>query len=370
MNICIIANTSWYLYNFRKSTIIQLLASNYNVTLLCGDSTYKKKLEELGAVVKVIPFSSNNVNIFTFILQLFNLFRYCTSFEIIFSFTTKINFMMSILCPLLRVKWLPNITGLGSFYSSSFIVSSLLRFSHYFTYKFAVRVFVQNDRDYNLFVNFSNSHLHKVELLPGSGVSQSVYRFLKISGDEKFDLCYVSRLVPEKGIIILYEALNYLKKRGHIFKVVVAGSIPAGRNNRAISRIISIGQELNLFQYVGEVENSLQTLYDSRCAVFPSFYNEGTPKFLLEAAATGRVIITTDDPGCCRAVHPNGGFIITKKSRAALISSLLEFKNQNLHDLQSMGLNNYHHIYENFTEEKAILPYLNIVKKRKNNIFD
>ena len=75
-------------------------------------------------------------------------------------------------------------------------------------------------------------------------------------------------------------------------------------------------------EWVGHREDISQLLSDATVVVLPS-YHEGMPKVLLEAAACGRPIVTTDCPGCRDVVdHGVNGFLVPPRDPRALADTI------------------------------------------------
>jgi glycosyltransferase involved in cell wall biosynthesis len=82
-------------------------------------------------------------------------------------------------------------------------------------------------------------------------------------------------------------------------------------------------QEEGLIEWLGAQEDIAAIWARSHIAVFPSMYREGVPKALLEAAACGRPIVTTDIPGC-RDVVDDGknGYLVPQGDAKQLVRAI------------------------------------------------
>ena len=114
-NIAITANTSWYIYNFRKNTILELLRSGYTVFVIAPYDDYSSKLESLGCEYNNIFIDRNGTNIFNDIRTIINfylLFRKI-KVKVVLNFTSKNNIYSTIAAYLNKVKIVNNISGMG-----------------------------------------------------------------------------------------------------------------------------------------------------------------------------------------------------------------------------------------------------------------
>src|SRR5690606_13880648 len=76
-------------------------------------------------------------------------------------------------------------------------------------------------------------------------------------------------------------------------------------------------------EFLGHCKNMPEVMAQSNIVTLPSYYGEGVPKVLLEAASTGRAIVTTDMPGCREAVEDGvTGFLVEPRSGFALAEAL------------------------------------------------
>ncbi|HFF1922864.1 TPA: glycosyltransferase, partial [Escherichia coli] len=115
MKISITANTSWYLYNFRRNTISALLNAGYEVIALSPDAEYKSKLEELGCkcfTIKMQRWGKNPLQDFKTMLSFYRIFKK-EKVNITLNFTPKNNIYATLAASLLHIKVINNIAGLG-----------------------------------------------------------------------------------------------------------------------------------------------------------------------------------------------------------------------------------------------------------------
>jgi glycosyltransferase involved in cell wall biosynthesis len=177
-----------------------------------------------------------------------------------------------------------------------------------------------------------------------------------------------TRLVREKGIHVFVEAARLLKLRGINARFEIAGG-ETKHNPRAISRkemqdITSDGSA----HWLGRVDNMPSLLAKADIIVYPSYYGEGVPRVLLEAAAAGRPIITTDHPGCREAVDDGrNGFLIPIKdvnATATAIEMLLNDPDKRL----KMGTESRKKAEDEFDVKRIVFQTLEVYKKAVSEI--
>jgi glycosyltransferase involved in cell wall biosynthesis len=131
-----------------------------------------------------------------------------------------------------------------------------------------------------------------------------------------------ARMLWDKGIGEFIEAAKATKRRGIRARFVLVG-IPDTSNPSSIpENQLRAWQDAGLAEWWGHREEMPSVLAQAHIVVLPS-YREGLPKVLLEAAACGRPVVTTDVPGC-REVVRNGlnGFIVPVRDSDALVEAL------------------------------------------------
>jgi glycosyltransferase involved in cell wall biosynthesis len=132
-----------------------------------------------------------------------------------------------------------------------------------------------------------------------------------------------ARLLWTKGVGDFVAAARLLRHRGVRARFLLAGSPdpanPASIADAEIASWIASG----VVEHLGRVPDMAPVLAKSHIACLPSYYGEGIPKTLIEAAAAGRPIVTTDMPGCREAVtHGENGLLVPPRDPASLAEAL------------------------------------------------
>ena len=97
----------------------------------------------------------------------------------------------------------------------------------------------------------------------------------------------------------------------------------------------------------------------SDICVLPTTYREGTPRFLLQAMASAKPIITTNMPGCNQLVDENdpNGFLFDSSDISELSNII---RNLEKYDLKKMGENSVKKYKKEFSEKIVFNLFLNI----------
>ena len=338
MKIAIITNDTTYTYNLRSQTISKLHSSGHDVLIVTRLRSFSQELEHLGCRLIFIDNNRRGKNPF----QDACLFlRYLTILktehpEVVFSFNIKPNIYCGMACRILKIRFFPNIAGLGTALEFPGLMQKLTLALYRTGIACAETIFFQN-RDNQTFFEKRKLISPKTNtvLLPGSGVDLSKYSPLPYPQGETVNFLFVSRVLKAKGIDYYLHAAKTIRRTHPDTVFHVCGLIDDSKYNKIINDAVSAGDII----YHGE-QMHMQPFYKlASCVVHPSYYPEGMSNSLLEAAACARPIITTDRSGCVETVE-NGktGFIIPTRNEAELINALERFLALSWTQRRDMGL--------------------------------
>ena len=146
---------------------------------------------------------------------------------------------------------------------------------------------------------------------------------------DKLRILYLSNLMKEKGILQCLDALLLIRQKEIPFEAVIAGKIESGSDEEVHSRLKELGSSVT---YTGVITGTdkIQALQNANVFILPTFYPmEGLPFSLLEAMATGNIVITTQHAGIPDVVTEKNGYLVPTQSSEA-IAECLEHIHQNL----------------------------------------
>jgi glycosyltransferase involved in cell wall biosynthesis len=219
------------------------------------------------------------------------------------------------------------ISGLGYVFMQTAGSRGLLRRVALMLYRFALagrdsRVIFQNAADRDVLVAAGAVRPDQVVMLRGSGVDLD--RFAPQPWpDEPVSICMASRLLRDKGVEEFAAAARMARDRGARLRWRLAGSPDPGNPASVDPALVRGWESAGLLEYVGECADVAALYAQSHIVVLPS-YREGLPKSLIEAAACGRPVVTTDVPGCRDAVEPGvSGLLVPPRDARALADAVL-----------------------------------------------
>lgn len=330
--VLLVANTGWYLYNFRLPLAKALQERGATVVLVSPWDSYIEKLQEEGFWWIDLDLNRRSTNPF---IELYCIFRLLLIYlvekpDVVHHFTVKCVLYGTFAAKLSGVKSIVNaITGLGYVFINKGLKAKLLRAIVQPLYLFVLnvkgsQVIVQNEDDASLLVKKKLTTSDRLTLIRSSGVDlQRFAPFHKKSSQEDTTVLLASRIVGDKGVYEYIEAARYLKERGYSIAFKLAGSLYSG-NPTAVSKAeISDWVEEGLVEWIGHVDNIETVIAEADIVVLPSHGGEGVPKVLIEAAAMAKPLVATDVPGCKDAIEAGvTGFLVPAKESKPLADAI------------------------------------------------
>lgn len=184
---------------------------------------------------------------------------------------------------------------------------------------------------------------------------------IKLKATDKLKIVFLSNLMTEKGILDLLEALEKLSTKNKNFKAKIAGNIDSTIKKNVLRKI----QNNKYVNFLGVVKGTSkkELLIWANVFVFPTYYpTEGQPIAILEAMATGNIILTTRHAGIPDVFTSNNGYYINKKDPKDIYTKL-QMVAKKLPTLLPMMAYNHKYASRTFTEKKFISTLKNILLK-------
>lgn len=333
MKILLFANTDWYLYNFRLPLANFLKHKGIEVVLISPPGTYVSRLEEQGFRHISLQMERRSLNpwkeakLLTHLTQL-----YATEKpDLVHHFTIKCVIYGSLAAQMAGIQPRVNaVTGLGHVFTSNRWQARLLRPLVRSLFRIALRgqqsrLILQNPDDYQSFIEARLAPPESLRLIRGSGVDTERFQPrvpLPLGEGAGVRVLLATRLLWEKGIGEYVEVARLLKPRYPSIEFLLAGSPDPGNPASVSPAQILAWEEEGIITTLGHVEKMEELLKSVDLAVLPS-YREGIPRSLLEAAACGLPVVTTDAPGCREIVQPGvNGLLVPCRNTQALAEAI------------------------------------------------
>ena len=184
------------------------------------------------------------------------------------------------------------------------------------------RVIVQNPDDLRLLVESGTIEQNQALLIRGSGADLDRFKPTPEPSGPPV-VVMAARLLWDKGVGEFVAAAEKLKREGLKARFILVGE-PDTENHSSIQKEqIEIWVQEGAIEWWGQQSDMPWVFSQCHIVCLPSYYGEGVPKVLLEAAASQRPIITTDMPGCREAVeHQENGLLVPARDVAHLAEAL------------------------------------------------
>ena len=280
-------------------------------------------------------------------------------------YTVKPNVYGSLAAHMLRIPVINNIAGLGAAFIRGGTVMRIVSWLYRTALSRSDKIFFQNDDDRQLVVSRGLVRADMTALLPGSGID--LHRFtlaplpVTSAQNKKIRFLLVARMLRDKGVGEFVEAARLLRQRWPQAEFCLLGFVDV-KNPAAISREeMDDWVDEGIVNYLGESDDVRSQITAATCIVLPS-YREGTPRSLLEAAAMGRPIITTDAVGCREVVDDGvNGYLCTVRDAADLAEKMERMLTLSHDQRAEMGKRGRAKMKAEFDEKIVIKKYLEAI---------
>jgi len=366
MKFIFFANTDWYLYNFRLSTAQQLKARGDEVVMLSPPGDFGSRFVEHGIRWITLPMDRASLNPAREALTLKALVQVLKAEcpDLLHNFTVKCAVYGALAARIAGVPAVVNaVAGMGYVFTSDRFKARALRPIVRMLMRGTLgsghtRLILQNPDDADAFVSSRLVPPQTIRVIRSSGVDIS--RFYPValdetSGGRPLRVLLAARLLWEKGIREYVDAAALLRGQGRQIEFLLAGMPDPGNPGSVAREDVELWQRQGLIRWLGHVEDMPALLSTVDVMALPSYYREGVPKSLVEAAACGLALVTTDLPGCREVVTRHGVDGLHAKPRdAESLASQLASLDDDRDLLQTLGANARTHVVAEFDERRVI----------------
>lgn len=367
MKVIIVLNTAWNLVNFRAGLIRALVAEGHEVVAVAPQDEYAPRLAALGCRFVALPMDNKGTHPgrdLLLFLRFLSLLRRERP-DVFLGYTVKPNVYGSLAAHALGIPVVNNIAGLGAVFIRDNWLTRLVRLLYKTALSRSQHVFFQNDEDMRQFVEQGLVVADKVSRLPGSGVDLCSFYYLPMQplGNRAFRFLLVARLLWDKGVGEFVEAARMVRRKYPAAKFQLLGFLDV-KNPTAVSRAqMDEWVAEGVVEYLGVADDVQPYLAAADCVVLPS-YREGVPRSLLEAAAMGRPIVTTNAVGCRDAVSDGVNGLLCRVADAGdLAEKMAQMIALSPEARAAMGQRGREKVEREFDEKIVIQKYLDAIRE-------
>ena len=369
-----IVNNLDYFLSHRLAVGASARHAGYDVFVAAPQATPEalEKLQEAGLAFYPLPLSRKGTNPLAELVLLAAIIRLVRDVRpsIMHCVTVKAYLYGGVAARICRVPGLVSaVAGLGILFGDTVdrkrrVAIRVLRGFLFPLYKYAFGhknqcVIVQNDDDRRVLESWGVLPAGKAVLIRGAGVAIADYPCLP-EPDGTPVISLAARLLRDKGVYDFVQAAYIVKARGIDADFRLIGAPDPGNPHSVTDAEIDRWRVEGVISALG-FRTDIAALYaGSHIICLPSYYREGLPKALIEGAACGRAVVTTDHPGCRDAILPGKtGMLVPPRNPAALADALCHLI-EHPDIRQKMGREGRRFAEENFAIEHVISEHLRI----------
>lgn len=363
--VVLTSNTSWYLYNFRRSTILALVGRGFEVVCLSPRDDYSSRLvEELDVWHIPLPLDGKGTGALQEFRSLVFILRTLRAYrpDFVFNFTVKMNIYAGLVCALLKTPFANNISGLGTAFIHDSWLFRRVRQVYGLVNRRARHLMFQNEEDLAVFRDSGMLGNTPYTLLPGSGVDLRHFQPSPLPSGEPVIFLMIARLLGDKGVREYAAAAALLKQGGVSARCLLLGQLGVSNRTAITANEVQVWQAGGAIEYLGETDDVRSFIETADALVLPS-YREGMPRTVLEAAAMGRPAIVTDVPGCRHAIEPGvTGWLCEARNSESLAAQMRQFVEMEPAQRQAAGDAARQRMEAYFSEDVVVQAYLDCLE--------
>jgi len=373
--ILILSNSSSGLYEFRNEIVLDMLKDHEVHISLPDADRYFDILDGEGCIMHHTPFERRGMNPVKDIRLLrcyLSLIKEVNP-DIVCTYTIKPNIYGGLACRLTKTPYIVNITGLGTAIQGGGQLAKLLIVMYKVATTKATRIFFQND--YNMqFMRQKGIAVNNADLLPGSGVNLELHTYKPYPTEtEALNILSVMRIMKDKGIEELFDVIDRIGNKTILevtgdqstskdarIHFLLAGNYEEETRDKyepILTQLVDEGK-LSFLGYIDDMD----AIYSKCHIVLHPSYHEGLSNVCLEAAANGRMVLTTDIPGCRETVRDGlSGMLFEARSKESAyntVKAALAYSNT---DREDMGKNGWEYVSANYDRNIVVGKYRKLI---------
>lgn len=349
--ILIITNHSYMLYRFRRE-LIEHLMQEHEVVLSMPFVGHEEDFQAMGLRCIETDVDRRGINPKTdlkLLLRYFSLLRQEKP-DLVITYSIKPNIYAGIACSLMGVPFCANVQGLGTAFQHKGLASFVT-----VLYRTALRkaktVFFENQGNAQEFLDRKILKPERVTVLPGAGINLERYPLTAYPENEAVRFLYLGRIMKEKGVEELFSAYRRLRAElGDRVALDIVGFYDEDQYKEQIEQMVSEG----IAVFHGFQTDPLPYYKGADCVVLAS-YHEGMSNVLLEAAAVGRPVITSDIHGCKEAVEDGvSGFLCRGQDAESLYEQMKCIAQLSREERAEMGHAGHRKMEAEFKKDRVV----------------
>lgn len=362
--VALITNHDDDVYCFRKELLEKIKAAGYDLLVSCPYGEKLDLLENMEFIhddAYIDRRGTNPISDFKLMLHYRKIFKQYRP-DVVLTYTAKPNTYASLAAASLKIPYINNVTGLGSVLSMGKVMQAFVLSLFKIAFIKSACIFFQNEENMKLAIRQGLVH-GAYKLIPGSGVNTFRYPLQDypdggngING-EKVVFNYIGRVLHDKGVDDYIEAAKRIRKKYPNTEFNILGFIEPTESHYE-QELDELGRN-GIVNYRGQQKDIKPFVARAHATIHPSTYGEGMSNVLLESASSGRVLITTDNPGCRETVNDCvTGYIYHGGNINELVEKIEQFLKLDNEMRKAMGISGREKVKKEFSRDIVVKAYL------------
>jgi glycosyltransferase involved in cell wall biosynthesis len=327
--ILYVVNDAPFFLSHRLPLALAAKAAGYHVHVATPDSPSATAIQKHGLQFHAIPLHRSSTRIWKELASLQALMMLYRGLlpDLIHHVTIKPVLYGGLAARLTRIPAVVHaVPGLGHVFVERGLRASLLRAAVKRLYRLAfahgnAKVILQNPDDQALLERMRVIGSGESLLIRGSGVDMQAFA-PRPEPDTIPTVILAARMLWAKGVGEFVDAARLLREQQVEARFVLVGESDPGNPSAVPVWQLEQWHDSGVVEWMGTCDDMPRIFAEAHMVCLPS-YREGLPKVLIEAAACGRPIVTTDTPGCREVVrHEENGLLVPPRDAVALAAAL------------------------------------------------
>ncbi|MEW5922630.1 MAG: glycosyltransferase family 4 protein [Candidatus Zixiibacteriota bacterium] len=363
MKILLFGNSFWSMYKFRGNLIKNFLEFGNIVYVISPNNDETIPYIKIKGVIDIkVNLKSKSKNILTELRSIIDIRKIINQInpDICILYTIK-PIVYSLIVKNSKIKYISVIPGLGSMFKKGYLK---VIFNN--IYKLILdrsnKIIVLNEFDKNYIKNIVRNK-NKIILIPGEGIDDKYYSF-NINNKKIQRFIYIGRLIKEKGIEDYLDSAIIVKNIYKEIEMAILGPLDRLSIKKLGKKYNDIINNKKYINYLGVDKDSKNILSKYDAIVLPTYYNEGLPMVILEAASMGKLVLTTNNRGCNEIIKNNiTGIHINKKDPKNIADTIIKIYEGKYRNVDSIIKAARSEIEDKYSSDIIVSVYNDIIKK-------
>lgn len=375
LKLLIVVNVDWFFLSHRLPIALGAKNAGHEVHLATTLTEHREKLKAYGFIVHNLKIDRSSAGLLGLIGLCANFIRIFRTIrpDVVHLVTIKPVLIGGLAARFSAVGGVVYaVSGLGHVFIAQSFAGRIRRGLVGAWYRFILgaknmRIIFRNPDDRSAIESIADLDPEKVVMIPGSGVDLSEYDYV-VPPDGDMTILMAARLLATKGVNEFVEAAGIIKKSYPHVRFLLIGAPDLENPASILESDIEAWKQGSAVEILGHLSDIPALMQQSNIVVLPSYYGEGLPKVLIEAAACGRAVVATDMPGCRDAIEPGvTGILVPPGDTQALVSALLALI-ENPERCNEMGRAGRTRAESIFDVQAVVKTHLNIYQELREKI--